>query len=76
MVGQEGESQPEEEEESDVENPYNYLLSMTMWTLTQEKKDELLKKRDEKLQELKILQAKTPAMLWKEDLNSFLEEVS
>lgn len=66
-------SQPDEE--SDLAGQYDYLLGMTMWTLTKEKKDELLKKRDEKLVELKTLQAKTPEMLWKEDLAAFLEEL-
>lgn len=28
---------------------YNYLLSMSLWSLTLEKKEELLKKRDEKV---------------------------
>ena len=49
---------------------------MNMWMLTKEKKDELLKKRDEKLQELKVLKAKTPADLWTEDLDAFIEAVS
>ena len=28
---------------------YNYLLSMSLWSLTLEKKEEILKKRDEKV---------------------------
>jgi DNA topoisomerase-2 len=64
------------DEESDLEGHYDYLLGMTMWTLTKEKKDELLKKRDDKLTELKILQTKSPSSLWKEDLDKLLEEVS
>jgi DNA topoisomerase-2 len=63
------------DEDSDQAGQYDYLLGMTMWTLTKERKDELLKKRDDKLQELKILQGKTPSFLWKEDLGSFLQEV-
>jgi hypothetical protein len=55
---------------------YGYLLSMTLWSLTKEKKDELLKKRDDKLAELKILQGRSPSSLWKEDLDMFLEQVS
>ncbi|XP_061378128.1 DNA topoisomerase 2 [Danaus plexippus] len=51
---------------------FNYLLGMSMWMLTKEKKDELLKQRDQKLTELETLKAKTPAMLWREDLDSFL----
>ncbi|XP_066992213.2 DNA topoisomerase 2 isoform X2 [Anabrus simplex] len=65
----------DEDEEADCKNPYDYLLGMAMWSLTQERKDELLRKRDEKLKEYKTLQEKTPAMLWKEDLNEFLEKL-
>merc|ERR1712042_128528 len=38
---------------------YDYLLGMPMWNLTQEKKDELCKKRDDKQQELEKLKATT-----------------
>ncbi|CAB3247791.1 unnamed protein product [Arctia plantaginis] len=51
---------------------FNYLLGMSMWMLTKEKKDELLKQRDQKLSELNALKAKTPAMLWRDDLDEFL----
>jgi hypothetical protein len=63
------------DEDSDLAGQYDYLLGMTMWTLTKERKDELLNKRDDKLAELKILQSKTPSALWKEDLDMFLQEV-
>ena len=46
-----------------------------MWNLTKEKKEQILKERDEKKQELKILQGKTEKDLWKEDISQFLEEV-
>lgn len=65
----------QQEEDTDLAGQYDYLLGMTMWSLTKEKKDELLKKRDEKLVELKTLQAKTPSSLWKEDLEVFSKEV-
>ena len=32
---------------------FDYLLGMTLWSLTKERKDELLRQRDEKLVELK-----------------------
>jgi len=47
-----------------------------MWTLTKEKKDELLRQRDEKISELKRLQARTPMSLWKEDLDNLLIELN
>lgn len=55
---------------------FDYLLGMTMWTLTKEKKDELLRQRDEKVAELKRLQVRTPVSLWKEDLDNLLNELN
>ena len=57
---------------------YDYLLGMPMWNLTQEKIDEICKKRDDKQQELKELQATTKEDLWQTDLKEFsdtLDEV-
>jgi len=72
----------DEEEEDDDSDPsesstdaggpdYDYLLGMKMWSLTQEKKDELLKNRDQKQQELKDLQATTKEQLYIKDLDEF-----
>lgn len=47
---------------------YDYLLGMSMWMLTDERKNELLKQRDNKLSELAILKAKTPESIWLSDL--------
>jgi len=47
-----------------------------MWTLTKEKKDDLLRQRDEKISELKRLQVRTPMSLWKEDLDNLLIELN
>lgn len=47
-----------------------------MWTLTKEKKDDLLRQRDEKIAELKRLQARSPISLWKEDLDNLLSELN
>ncbi|CAL1599176.1 unnamed protein product [Knipowitschia caucasica] len=66
----------EDEEKEDSTGPdYNYLLSMPMWYLTKEKKDELCKQRDAKLTELNTLKTKAPADLWREDLSAFSEEL-
>lgn len=54
---------------------YDYLLGMSFWHLTLEKKNELLRKKEEKCTELDILQKKTPSDLWLEDLNALLEKV-
>lgn len=55
---------------------FDYLLGMTMWSLTKEKKDDLLRQRDEKMAELKRLQARSPISLWKEDLENLLNELN
>uniref|UniRef100_A0A8C1MI95 DNA topoisomerase 2 n=1 Tax=Cyprinus carpio TaxID=7962 RepID=A0A8C1MI95_CYPCA len=66
----------EKEKEEDTSGPdYNYLLSMPMWYLTKEKKDELCRQRDAKMAELNTLKMKAPADLWKEDLAAFTEEL-
>ncbi|KAH8018576.1 hypothetical protein HPB51_008997 [Rhipicephalus microplus] len=57
---------------------YNYLLGMPLWHLTMERKDDLLKKRDETREELEVLRRKSPENLWEEDLDAFsakLDEV-
>ncbi|XP_077291439.1 DNA topoisomerase 2 isoform X2 [Arctopsyche grandis] len=87
---EESESEKEEEETAKGDKPidsekafaqlkevkmYNYLLGMSMWMLTKEKKDELLKKKDQKLAEMSILKAKTPTTLWKDDLDAFISKL-
>lgn len=57
---------------------FDYLLGMSMWMLTEERKNELLKQRDSKLSELSELKAKTPESLWESDLEALekkLDEV-
>lgn len=46
-----------------------------MWMLTLEKKNQLLKQRDDKLAELEILKEKKPSDLWREDLDIFSEKL-
>uniref|UniRef100_A0A7N6AEH1 DNA topoisomerase 2 n=1 Tax=Anabas testudineus TaxID=64144 RepID=A0A7N6AEH1_ANATE len=70
------EKEEEGTEKGDTSGPdYNYLLSMPMWFLTKEKKEELCKQRDAKLTELNTLKKKSPADLWREDLAAFTEEL-
>ncbi|XP_018567755.1 DNA topoisomerase 2 [Anoplophora glabripennis] len=59
---------------SDVKK-FDYLLGMSMWMLTEERKNELLKQKDIKLSELETLKKKTNADLWREDLDTFMEEL-
>lgn len=60
---------------SNEKSSYNYLLSLPLWSLTKEKKDELLKQRDAKAEELYELRRKSPPDLWRIDLNALLEEL-
>lgn len=54
---------------------FDYLLGMSMWMLTEERKNELLKQRDNKLVELATLKAKTPKGIWIEDLDAFMKKL-
>lgn len=54
---------------------FDYLLGMSMWMLTEERKNELLKQKDAKLHELDILKKKTKEDLWREDLDVFMEKL-
>lgn len=54
---------------------YDYLLDLPMRSLTYEKKEELLKKRDVKMQEYDVLLKKSPADLWREDLDCFMAQL-
>lgn len=54
---------------------FDYLLGMSLWMLTDEKKNELLKQRDNKLTELEILKKKKPSDLWREDLDEFVHKL-
>ncbi|GFS90370.1 DNA topoisomerase 2-alpha [Nephila pilipes] len=66
----------DEEKEVETSGPdYDYLLGMTLWSLTRERKDDLLKKRDEKIKELDDLKSKSPSDLWRNDLKEFIEEL-
>lgn len=46
-----------------------------MWNLTQEKIDEICRKRDDKRQELRNLEATTKEELWEHDLAEFLKKL-
>uniref|UniRef100_T1JG36 DNA topoisomerase 2 n=1 Tax=Strigamia maritima TaxID=126957 RepID=T1JG36_STRMM len=72
IVDEDSNSEAEKEEEV---TDFGYLYSMAMLSLTKEKKEELLAKRDEKLVELRDLQSKSPSDMWREDLDAFLEEL-
>lgn len=54
---------------------FDYLLGMSMWMLTEERKNELLRQKDNKMTELNILKKKTNGDLYREDLDVFIEEL-
>lgn len=55
---------------------YDYLLGMSMWMLTEERKNELLKQRDNKVSELNILKKKTKYDLWLADLEALEKKLN
>ncbi|XP_030850847.1 DNA topoisomerase 2-alpha isoform X2 [Strongylocentrotus purpuratus] len=73
--GEDTEDEEAAEATPDSGPDYNYLLGMALWSLTKEKKDALLKNRDDKARELEILKGKTATMLWVEDLDMFSAEL-
>nr|CAH7712357.1 unnamed protein product [Callosobruchus chinensis] len=50
---------------------FDYLLGMSMWMLTDERKNELLRQKEAKLTELDTLKRKSNKDLWREDLDVF-----
>nr|KAG5713710.1 hypothetical protein BaRGS_024337 [Batillaria attramentaria] len=52
---------------------FNYILNLPLWSLTKERKDELLKQGESKREELIQLRKKTPNDLWMDDLEQFLQ---
>merc|ERR1711971_1500062 len=72
------EDNDEEKSDEDEDNSgpdYDYLVGMPMWNLTEEKKAEYLRKRDEKQAELRRLQATTKEEMWETDLEEFLAKL-
>ncbi|KAG5882166.1 hypothetical protein JTB14_002890 [Gonioctena quinquepunctata] len=63
-------------EKTNVEvKKYDYLLGMSMWMLTEERKNELLNQKETKLTELDMLKRKSNADLWRDDLDAFSEQL-
>ncbi|KAK5640442.1 hypothetical protein RI129_011253 [Pyrocoelia pectoralis] len=85
---EEAEESPDDSTESTAENferdfkklsdvkKYDYLLGMSMWMLTEERKNELLRQRDVKLDELETMRRLTPEDIWRKDLNNFSEKLT
>lgn len=58
----------------DNDDKYNYLLNMSLRTLTKKKMDELLKNNDIKIKIRNTLASKSSKELWKTDLSKFVKE--
>lgn len=72
----ESDSEKEEDGDDDSKGPdFNYILAMQLWSLSKERKDALLKLRDDKAEELRLLRRKSPSDLWKDDLDKFKAEL-
>ncbi|ESN96010.1 hypothetical protein HELRODRAFT_68444 [Helobdella robusta] len=54
---------------------FNYILTMQLWCLTKERKEELLKQKNKKADELYALRKKSPTDLWRDDLDAFIAEL-
>ena len=65
----------ETETDNETKDDFNYLLSMPLWNLTLEKKEEILKQQKEKTRLLKNLREKSIEQLWLDDLNEFTTEL-
>ena len=77
---QEEQTESGDESDSDLEEDvkdadYDYLLGMAMWNLTLEKKEELLRKKNEKHQELELLKRTSKSDLWRNDLKEFSKKL-
>ena len=48
---------------------------MPMWSLTKERKDDLIKKKEDKHRELAQLRDMTKEDLWRRDLNEFMDKL-
>ena len=68
MDGENGEN---EDASETVGASFDYLLSMPLWNLTQEKVDELCAEREVKTAEVTALHATTDKQLWLRDLDAF-----
>ena len=65
----EDEDEEEEPAQGVAKGGFDYLLSMSLWSLTYEKVEKLKREKEEKMEEIIELEKKTAKMLWKTDLD-------
>jgi DNA topoisomerase-2 len=64
------------EDESDMpiqSKEFDYLLSMSLWSLSLEKVDSLLKQKDEKNNEIEFLKRRKIEDIWTDDIDEFIK---
>lgn len=65
-----------DEEDKEKSGPdFNYILNLSLWCLTKEKKEDYMRQRDNKADELDKLRRKRPEDLYRDDLETFLVEL-
>lgn len=69
--GNENEEEAKEEAIPSIE--YDYLLSMALWSLTEERINDLIKKMNEKKEEHDTLERLSIFDLWRTDIDKMLE---
>merc|ERR1719210_1277670 len=72
---QDGQDSDSDLEDDAKDSDYDYLLGMAMWSLTAEKKEELLKKKGDKHKELDKLRRTTKEEMWLTDLDEFIQKL-
>merc|ERR1712203_521921 len=73
--GSDSDSDSEDRSEDAKADDFDYLMSMPMWSLTNERKEDLLKKKEEKKKELNDLRATSKEDLWRMDLKEFIQKL-
>lgn len=70
-----GDADENESSEETKAEDYDYLLGMAMWSLTKERKEQLLRQKQEKHQELDKLRATSKEDIWRHDLREFVKKL-
>jgi DNA topoisomerase-2 len=62
----------EENDFMKIDDKFDYLINMSLRSLTKRKIEELEKQRDNKQDEYNVIESKTPKDLWTDDLDAFM----
>ncbi|MEN2498491.1 MAG: DNA topoisomerase 2-beta [Marteilia pararefringens] len=67
--------EPESNEVTSMSKDYDYLLSMSLWSLTKERVESIMKLHDSKMREYELYVKTTPEEIWLKDLNTLESEL-